>query len=96
MDLDTGTDAAGSASSICSPTVAATSDSLPDAGSGECSVGLARAAAVAETMGLFAAVAGEAASWATAERRAVLTFLDRSIDVLTTVRATVLVAERDS
>ncbi|HEY8717719.1 hypothetical protein, partial [Pengzhenrongella sp.] len=59
-------------------------------------MGLARAAAVAETMGLFAAVAGEAASWATAERRAVLTYLDRSIDVLTTVRATVLVAERDS
>ena len=47
-------------------------------------------------MAQLAAAAADAARWPVEERRGVLEHLDRSIDGLTAVRATVLVAERES
>jgi len=54
------------------------------------------AGAIAAAMTQLAATAADAARWPVEERRGVLEHLDRSIDGLTAVRATVLVAERES
>ena len=59
-------------------------------------IALAHADAVVAAMATLADLAGEAARWSGDDRRAMLDRLDRAVDGLASVRAAVLVAERES